>query len=246
MSERLAIIDWGIGGVGVYNALKKFHPYTITYFSDAGYEPYGKVKAEELKTRLDTIINYLKTLGIDKIAIACNAASTVIQEGRDISHIITHGIELINQYTNKSIGIIGGKRTIDSNIYSLNYNYNTKNVKQRIAQPLSAHIEAGNIYSKELTSDLDNILKPFSAIDYLLLACTHYPVIKHQITKRLNPSSQILDPAAQMAEWIHHNWDITDEGEDQWLTTGSSTEMKEVMQKVYHFAPTEINELNIS
>ena len=75
----LGIIDWGIGGIGVYKALKeRLGDLPVVYFSDTGTTPYGKMSKRELNGRLDQVIAFLKAQGAANIVIACNAASTAI------------------------------------------------------------------------------------------------------------------------------------------------------------------------
>ena len=46
--KRLAIIDWGIGGVSIYKLIKeRLGQIPVTYFSDTGVTPYGKVTRAE-------------------------------------------------------------------------------------------------------------------------------------------------------------------------------------------------------
>jgi glutamate racemase len=75
----LGIVDWGIGGVGLVNALDRLAPgLPILYWSDAGATPYGRMGVDELTDRLMTVVTSLAERGATEVVLACNAASTVV------------------------------------------------------------------------------------------------------------------------------------------------------------------------
>ena len=79
---RLGILDWGIGGVSIYRIIKeRAAKAPVTYLSDTGATPYGKMSRDELVSRLNAVIMFLKTRGVTHLAIGCNAASTSWQNG---------------------------------------------------------------------------------------------------------------------------------------------------------------------
>lgn len=120
--KKLAILDYGIGGLDLYSRLKKINPnFPITYFSDSGAVPYGKLDEDSLTLRLQTIINWLKSRGVEQLVIACHSASTVAHRlsGIPIISMIAATKETILQNASsiQKLGIIGGGRTIDSATY---------------------------------------------------------------------------------------------------------------------------------
>ncbi len=55
--NRIAVLDWGIGGFGFWNEWKKHRPEEgMIYFSDSGFAPYGLVSEEQLRERIEKII----------------------------------------------------------------------------------------------------------------------------------------------------------------------------------------------
>src|SRR6476661_1669802 len=80
LSVKLGILDWGIGGVGFYALTRARLPeLPVVYWSDAGAVPYGKQAPADLARRLVTIGRWLKReAGVTHLAIACNAASSVL------------------------------------------------------------------------------------------------------------------------------------------------------------------------
>lgn len=222
---KIGICDYGIGGIGLYKLLRPRTTADIVYFSDSGFTPYGKVPEAELRERMEQVTAWFNAQGVDRIAVACNAASTVIRQSQDVTGIIPHGINIVMQQQPRSVAIVGGARTIESKSYQTIFEKNSIDVVQRVAQNLSIRIEAGDVDSPELDEDLAEIFTPISDAEYTLLACTHYPAIAHRIQRFTY--STLLDPCAEMAEWIFENWEGMNGGsKDEWFTTGDVEQMK--------------------
>lgn len=226
-NKKTLLLDWGIGGLSVYNELKKARPdAACVYFSDSGFTPYGKVPAGELGRRVAAVIRYgASRFEISHAVIACNAASTVIEAVRDeidlpVFGMIEAGVDLVKEFGKKKVGVVGGLRTIESRLFSRALGPRGFEVREEVAQPLSALIEAGELGGPRLEAELNRILKPLAQVDALLLACTHYPAISGPIGKIL-PSARLLDPAAAVAGRLAKEIPAQD-GNDQFFTTGSA------------------------
>ncbi|MEM4251558.1 MAG: aspartate/glutamate racemase family protein, partial [Candidatus Bathyarchaeia archaeon] len=116
MRRSLAVLDWGIGGMGFYRAIKARFPRTsILYWSDSGATPYGRMSRTELVSRLQVVSGILQQEGASALVVACNAASTVLAEAcLSIPHtgIIEHAVSAVKSSGVSSLGIVGGRRTI--------------------------------------------------------------------------------------------------------------------------------------
>src|SRR5688500_6716342 len=83
MNQRLGILDWGIGGVGVLRALRQQAPrIPVIYSSDAGHAPYGQLTRDALSRRVSMVLTRMVELGATSLIVACNAASTVLEGQR--------------------------------------------------------------------------------------------------------------------------------------------------------------------
>jgi glutamate racemase len=214
MNADLVVMDWGIGGLSVYNEIRRLMPHlSIVYYSDSGQIPYGKMPVRQLRARVHEIILSFAARDVSHFVVACNAASTVLpelagafaREGLNVVGVIEHGVELIRQSPYKNIGVIGGRRTILSRHFSRPFRQPQKKVTGRIAQPLSALIEKGDLHGPQMRETLKQILKPLKSCEALVLACTHYPAVAPQIQKLL-PACQLLDPAQATAHFVHRHW----------------------------------------
>jgi glutamate racemase len=225
---KIGICDYGIGGLGLYKLLRRDSKADIVYLSDTGYTPYGKVHEDELKLRIEKVLSFFKKLDINHVAIACNAASTVINDNENLIGVIKHAANKVVEIGAKEIAVLGGKRTVESNRYKQLLEPKGISVFQSIGQELSIKIEAGDIDSDELMLDIENALRPIQHIQYILLACTHYPVIIDSLQKAAK-NSVFIDPISDMHEWIMKNWQMNTGGESTstWMTTGSEEQMKQ-------------------
>lgn len=243
---KIGICDYGIGGIGLYKILRANTSADIVYFSDTGFTPYGKVPMLELAERFNKVCEYFYNSGVDRIAVACNAASTVIPENsKTITGIIEHGISLVTEIKPEKIAITGGTRTIESELYKKAFEKCGISVTQRIAQELSIRIEAGDLESDGLKEVIKEIFTPIKDHKYILLACTHYPVISDKILE-LTKSSTLLDPVYSMADWILLNWGNLDGNSSTlWTTTGDSDKMKKAAKLAYNIDLDEIKTVSI-
>jgi len=229
---RLGILDWGIGGVGFYAMARARLPkLPVVYWSDAGTVPYGKQAPAELARRFVAISRWLKReAGVTHLAVACNAASSILPaiDLRDetlpeITGVIEHGVRAALQRTGPSqiIGVVGGRRTILSGAYRRALSGRT--VRQRVAQTISARVEAGDLSSEGLRRELDGIMAPLREVNLLVLACTHFPALRGAFAARA-PRAEIVDPAAELLAWAVDAWQMDSAvsgGEpDRVLTTG--------------------------
>lgn len=229
-------MDYGVGGLDLYKRLKQISPTTgITYFSDSGANPYGKLSKEELSKRVLKVIRFLKSEGSGTVIIACHSASSVAVELKepDVIDLISYTQNSITSTKKKKVGIIGGGRTIRSQFYGKHFRKKGHQVAQRIAQPLSILIEKGDTQSQEVHKALEKILNPLKPLDVLILACTHYPVLRKEIQSFLGSNCEIIDPVDALLDNIIDSMVHFSEGKDIFYTTGNPDLMVEVAKKVY-------------
>lgn len=246
-SPRLAIVDWGIGGMGVWKSLRAHGDVPVLYLSDTGTTPYGRLPRDELAARLSLLFGFLVRHGAVGIVVACNAASTVLPDvpdaGVPVMGMIEAASEVVGPRFRGTLGVIGGIRTIRSGIYRRTLAAPGRRVVTRIAQPLSAHVEAGTTDTPACARDLDRILRPLARVDALLLACTHYPAIAPRIAERL-PGVRLLDPADAVAARVRRELVLpTREAADLVLTTGNARAMHEAAKTAWGFEPGQCHHL---
>ena len=225
--NRLAILDWGIGGLGFLKEWRLRRPDEgVVYFSDSGFPPYGKVPPDELRERLEKVVAWLgREYGVTHCVFACNAASTVVGEiecGKvEVRGIIEPAAKWLRENLPPGrVTVTGGVRTIASGIYErLLPGYEVTGI---VGQSLSAMVEAGRLEGPEVEEAVRESLG--KAGPNLFLACTHYIALR-EVFAQVLPGTTLHDPVPGVAEVFSKKWH-TMAGGDLFLTTGSAKEME--------------------
>jgi glutamate racemase len=231
MNSRLGIIDWGIGGISIYKLIKsRLGIIGITYFSDTGAIPYGKMTRPQLVSRLNDVINFLASRGITHLVIGCNAASTALpfldtSPLKKVEGVIASAVDLVDKTQPSRLGLIAGRRTILSGVYRKALADRHIKVNQRIAQPLSGLIENGDVLSPILREHCRQILLPIRNCSHLVLACTHYPAISDLLKEFVSPETIFIDPAGELVNRVRR-WNLPAGGSDLFMTSGDPEKMK--------------------
>jgi glutamate racemase len=147
--------------------------------------------------------------------IACNTASSVAyntvkdfaEDGVPVINVIDPVVEEIaSNKLLKKIGVIATKGTIKSDVYAKKIHALNKKIQvESQATPLLAPmIEEGFFNNKISRTVIGSYLsKPkLKKIDSLVLACTHYPLIRREIDEFYNKKVHIFDSADIVAEYV--------------------------------------------
>lgn len=227
---RLGILDWGIGGIGIYRRLgERLGDIPVTYFSDTGVTPYGKMSRPELMVRLNLVIAHLRSSGVTHLVIGCNAASTVLPDLQTVEiktkGVIDCAVAATVRLAPQRLALVGGRRTVVSGVYRNAFRAQGIKIEQRIAQPLSALIESGDVSSPRLREECRKILRPIRHASHIILACTHYPAIADVLKDYVSPETVLIDPAKALVREAA-KWKLTTGGRSKFLTTGDPLKMK--------------------
>ncbi|MCO5280614.1 MAG: glutamate racemase [Chitinophagales bacterium] len=206
-SQPIGVFDSGIGGLTVANAISKLLPNEkLIYFGDTAHLPYGDKSARAIKQYSYIITDFLIEKDCKAIVIACNSATAVSyrflhEMYKDDIHIfgVIHPVVLAvtQDESIKKIGIIGTQATVQSGVYESLFKQQKPELEiTSLATPLLAPmIEAGFAPNSTIDGVLQYYInrKEFEDIDALILACTHYPLIKDKIADLLPPHVKIFD-----------------------------------------------------
>ena len=207
-NKPIGIFDSGVGGLTVAHAIKQILPSeSIVYFGDTAHLPYGDKSTEAIKFYSKKITEFLLKHNSKVIVIACNTASASAFEhlrkefGNEtiILDVIDPVVEHLRNSPINRIGVIGTKRTINSGTYAAKLN---KAIPSATVVSLATPLFAPMIEEGFLFDDISNaIIRSYlsndtlSGIEALILGCTHYPIIKNQISKIFNFNVEIVDSA---------------------------------------------------
>ncbi len=215
-TQPIGVFDSGIGGLTVANAIINHLPQEeIIYFGDTAHLPYGDKSADAIRYYSLKIVKFLLEKNCKMIVIACNSASAAaykvlldFYQGQALFvNVVDPLVEAVAQQEHKKIGIIATKATTRSGIYKHKF----QEIKPELhvaslATPLlTPMIEEGyfnnNISNAIIEQYLSNPL--FENIDALLLACTHYPLIRKNLDAYFEQKVKIYDSSDVVANVVH-------------------------------------------
>jgi glutamate racemase len=214
----IGLFDSGVGGLTVAHALHTLLPNEqLIYFGDTAHLPYGDKSRETIVQYSLGITDFLLEQKCKVILIACNSASSnafeEVKEHVGNKAVVLNVIDPVVEHVCaengqiKSIGVIGTKATIDSGTYQKKIEATTTTRLQvnSLATPLFVPmIEEGFVFDDISNAIIRSYLsrKELVGIQSLILGCTHYPIIRNQISRFLNFEVNVLDTAQIVAKAV--------------------------------------------
>jgi glutamate racemase len=211
---KVGVFDSGLGGLTVLDSiLKVLKGSEFYYIADTFYAPYGEKSVDEILARCEKITEFLlETYGIDALVIACNTAtSAAIKKLREkFPFLIIIGTEpgikpALNSTKTNNIAIMATSATLKGTKYKelaleLVRNSEVKLYEQACVG-LAKAIENGEIDTRKTINMLELWLKPMkkNRVDTIVLGCTHYPLISHNIRKIMGEDIVLIDTGDAIA-----------------------------------------------
>ncbi|RAV99809.1 glutamate racemase [Pseudochryseolinea flava] len=209
----IGVFDSGIGGLTVAHAIKKLLPgESMIYFGDTAHLPYGDKSEAAIQAYSVKIADVLLRKGCKVIVIACNSASSAAYEL--LKEYVRNDVHIINvidpmvslvmeQFPGKSVGLIGTKRTVQSGVYNRKIEEGNKAITiNSVATPLLAPMIEEGFFNNQISYEIIAQYLADTSLDRiqaLILACTHYPLIKKQINEFYQGKMTILDSSEVVA-----------------------------------------------
>jgi glutamate racemase len=214
-TQPIGIFDSGIGGLTVAKAIHDLLPNErLVYVGDTLHMPYGDKSAKEIQGYCNNIVEFFLEKKVKLIVIACNTASSLAASFLrekfwrrvEIMGVIRPVVQLIVSRKYENIGIIGTTGTIQSGIFPTLYQeyHGTGQLHLRATPKLAPLIEAGLQQTVAMKESLHAYLHTpeFERCDSIVLACTHYPLIKQQVIDFFDGKKEIIDNAIPMAHAV--------------------------------------------
>lgn len=208
----IGVFDSGFGGLTILRDLRKALPqYDYLYLGDNARAPYGSRSFETIYRYTLQAVRELFNRGCPLVIIACNTASAKalrsIQQqvlpvefpDRRVLGIIRPTAEEIGKFSKTGhIGILGTTGTVSSGSYLLEIrHFFPELVVNQHACPMWVPIveygergtEGARFFVKK---EVDALMAEDPEIDTVLLACTHYPLLKDEIEAALPPRVKLV------------------------------------------------------
>ena len=204
--QPIGIFDSGIGGLTVAQAIAQRLPNErLIYFGDTAHLPYGDKSADAIRYYCLGIGKFLLDQGCKMIVVACNSAATAgyrtlidFFRGQALFvNVVDPLVETVAARNFKKVGVIATKATIRSGVYERMLHERNPNMEVvSLATPLLAPmIEEGYIRNGISEPIIRHYLsyEQFEGIEAILLACTHYPLIRSNIENFFEGKVEVFD-----------------------------------------------------
>jgi len=216
----IGIFDSGYGGLTVLKEIiHKLPAYDYVYLGDNARAPYGNRSFDTVYRYTLECVKWFFSQGCNLVILACNTASAKalrtiqqndlpnIDKRKRVLGVIRPTAEVIGTLSDsKHVGILGTTGTVNSNSYSLEIAkfYPELKVHQQ-ACPLWVPLIENGEYDNHGTDFfvkkyIHQLLQQDEAIDTILLACTHYPLLLDKIKEYSPADMKILTQGDIVAE----------------------------------------------
>lgn len=212
---RALVFDSGVGGLTIADALRKAAPdWIVDYAADSGFFPYGVKTDDELRARLPrlcaTLVDVAKP---DVLVIACNTASTLsLADIRAQVKIPVVGTvpaikPAAEQTKTGVIGILATPGTV-RRAYLDDLERQFAAGKTVIRRGSAGLVDIAERVVRGQAIDQEQVayaVKPLfdppdgPNIDIVVLACTHFPLIREAIAEACPPGIRLIDTGEAVA-----------------------------------------------
>ena len=247
----IGVFDSGYGGLTILKEFVNELPqYDYLYLGDNARSPYGTRSFETVYRYTLQCVKWLLTQNCPLIILACNTASAkalrTIQQNdlqkldpeARILGVIRPTTEIIGQLSKTgNIGILATNGTVQSGSYLIEiHKFFPQLTVEQEACPMWVPLVENNEHMSEgadffVKENINRILERNKNIDTLLLACTHYPLLRKKIQKYLPDKVKLVSQGEIVTQSLkdylkrHHEIESKiSKGQNRTFYTTDSTE----------------------
>lgn len=208
-ARPIGVFDSGVGGLTVLAELRRRLPDESTlYLGDNARTPYGPRPADEVRRFTLEALDWLLEQDVKLLVLACNTATArALPDVRDRATVPVVGVVRPGAVAaaaatrRRAVGVIATAGTVESGAYhNAIVDADPAIAVAQVACPeLVPMVEAGIMDGRRaesvLRAYLDPLVASHSAMDTLLLGCTHYPLLRSPIQAIVGPDVSVVDSA---------------------------------------------------
>ncbi len=207
----IGIFDSGVGGLTLLRALMAAHPHaSFLYLADNANLPYGNKSPEWIAARSLALAQFLIAQGATTLVVACHTASVICGERLraalpvPVVDMVSPSLERLPE--KGTLAVLATHRTTQSGKYPQLIAAARPHLEViSLACPeFVPLVESGIFNGKQAEEVVRRSLAPLQqkAVDWVLLACTHYPLLQEPIERILGTHIAILNPAENIPRKI--------------------------------------------
>ena len=241
MQHPIGVFDSGYGGLTVLKELVGRLPqYDYVYLGDNARAPYGNRSFETVYQYTLQCVQWLFDQGCPLVILACNTASAkalrTIQQldlpriapDNRVLGVIRPTTEVVGEFSaSGKVGVLATRGTVLSESYPIEIAKFFPDI--RVFQqpcPLWVPLIENNEHDKPgadyfVKAYIDQLLARCAEIDAVVLACTHYPLLKDKIAACLPAGATLISQgeivASSLADYLQRHPDMASR-----LTTGGA------------------------
>lgn len=261
----IGVFDSGYGGLTVLSEIRKQLPqYDYVYLGDNARAPYGNRSFDVVYEFTLEAVKLLFEQGCPLVILACNTASAkalrTIQQNdlpkidsfKRVLGVIRPSTEEIESLTSSNhVGILGTNGTVQSGSYIIELQKFAPDIQiVQLACPMWVPLIENNSHNSIpgkmfVKDDVERLLAMDSAIDTIILACTHYPILQDYIQELVGPKIKVIAQGPIVAKkletylFVHPEMEkaLSKNGTCRYLTTENTSIFN---QKASQFLNQEI------
>lgn len=213
--HHILVFDSGVGGLSVVSEIRARLPESyLSYVADDEFRPYGNKTEAQLRARLPgllaTLVHMLKP---GALVIACNTASTTaLPSIRDAVDVPVIGVvpaikPAAERSLTRAIGVLGTPGTVrrayvddliadfapDCHVLLKGSTRLVAEAENKLAgQAVNMDViraETAPLFNGKIGADVDNVV----------LACTHFPLLRDELRSAVRQSVNWIDSGAAIA-----------------------------------------------
>lgn len=221
-TKKIGVFDSGFGGIDILRGIVRELPqYDYLYLGDTARVPYGARSPEVVYEFSQQAVDFLFSHGCELIIFACNTASSdalrrIQQEhvpkkhpNKKVLGVLIPAAEVAVEKTKSGrIGVIATEGTVRSGAFprELSKLNSRATIFQRACPLLVPIVEEGEHNTPATKLILRTYLTPLKKknIDTLILGCTHYGILEHQIRKVIGKNIAVVSEARIVPKKLHN------------------------------------------
>lgn len=226
----IGVFDSGYGGLTILSEIRRRLPqYDYLYLGDNARSPYGTRSFDVINDFTLQAVQYLFAQGCPLVILACNTASakalrqiqqTYLPDSSDptrrVLGVIRPTVEALSSASRSGhIGVLATPGTVSAHSYQLEVAklFPDLEVHEKACPMWVSLVENGEAESDGadyfVRKYLRELFEAAPQVDALVLACTHYPLLRPKIEQSLPPGVSLISQgelvAASLEDYLHRH-----------------------------------------